>query len=92
MMDMGSEASNSEGNRQIGRKNWLSELGLDAAKLGLLLYVLGLLASSLYYSRFSIARLCTFPTASKPLGRPPASFPGGQDWQSTSPGGRQTES
>jgi len=56
-MDRVSETPNSEGDDQIRRKNWLSDLGLDAAKLGLLLYVLGLLASSLYYSRFSIATL-----------------------------------
>lgn len=45
-----------DGTRSIFR-NWLSDLGFDAAKLGLLLYVLGLLASSLYYSRFSILTL-----------------------------------
>jgi hypothetical protein len=56
-MDRVSETPNSERDDQIRRKNWLSDLGLDAAKLGLLLYILGLLASSLYYSRFSIATL-----------------------------------
>ena len=42
---------------KTGLRNWLGDLGLDTAKLGLLLYLLGLLASSLYYSRFSILTL-----------------------------------
>jgi hypothetical protein len=42
---------------QTGRKNWLSDLGWDVAKIGLMLYVSGLIASSFYYSRFSILTL-----------------------------------
>jgi hypothetical protein len=39
------------------QRNWLTDLSLDVAKVGLLLYVLGLLTSSMYYSRFSILSL-----------------------------------
>jgi hypothetical protein len=46
--------------RQAGSASsvtWLSDLGTDAAKLGIILYLLGLLSSSFYYSRFSILTL-----------------------------------
>ncbi|MCU1284101.1 MAG: hypothetical protein JWO13_451 [Acidobacteriales bacterium] len=39
------------------RPNWLLTLGLDTAKIGLMLYVLGLVTSGFYYSRFSILTL-----------------------------------
>jgi hypothetical protein len=42
---------------KTGLRNWLSDLGLDTAKLALFLYLLGLITSSLYYSRFSILTL-----------------------------------
>lgn len=57
MMDFASQSPTVQGVDQASHKNWLTDLGFDAAKLGLLLYVLGLVASSLYYSRFSIATL-----------------------------------
>src|SRR5580704_16426717 len=48
---------NARPNNGAGSKNWLMDLGLDVAKLGLFLYLIGLIASSLYYSRFSISAL-----------------------------------
>ncbi|HJX85172.1 MAG TPA: hypothetical protein VJ723_12585, partial [Candidatus Angelobacter sp.] len=56
---MESDNQNSEAGpaRSPAARNWLSALGTDAAKLGLVLYLLGLLASSFYYSRFSILTL-----------------------------------
>jgi len=54
-MEIARDASGSRS--KAGLRNWLADLGLDTAKLGLLLYVLGLLASNLYYSRFSILTL-----------------------------------
>lgn len=68
MMDFARQAPTAQGNGQAGHKNWLTDLALDAAKLGLFLYVLGLLASSLYYSRFSIATLDLAKTQSILLG------------------------
>jgi hypothetical protein len=68
MMHFASQSSTAQGNGQAGHKNWLTDLGLDAAKLGLLLYVLGLVASSLYYSRFTIATLDLAKTQSILLG------------------------
>jgi hypothetical protein len=56
-MELFGQSSNARSRNHAGRKNWWSDLSLDAAKLGLLLYVLGLLASSFYYSRFSILSL-----------------------------------
>lgn len=50
-------ANNRDAPAQAGRKNWLGDLGSDAAKVSLLLYVSGLIASSFYYSRFSILTL-----------------------------------
>jgi len=68
MMDFASQSPTAQGNGQASHKNWLTDLGFDAAKLGLLLYVLGLVASSLYYSRFSIATLDLAKTQSILLG------------------------
>lgn len=67
-MDFARQSPTVQGDGQDGHKNWLTDLGFDAAKLGLLLYVLGLVASSLYYSRFSIATLDLAKTQSILLG------------------------
>lgn len=42
---------------QSGRKHWLSLSGLDAAKAGLALYVVGMLTSGIYYARFHVLAL-----------------------------------
>ena len=68
MMDIVSQSPTIHGDGQAGRKNWLTGLGFDEAKLGLLLYVLGMVTSSLYYSRFSIATLDLAKTQSILLG------------------------
>jgi hypothetical protein len=68
MMDIASQSPTMHGDGQAGHKNWLTGLGFDAAKLGLLLYVLGMVTSSLYYSRFSIATLDLAKTQSILLG------------------------
>jgi hypothetical protein len=39
------------------KRRWLSLTGLDAAKVGLSLYVMGMLTSGLYYARFHILAL-----------------------------------
>lgn len=40
-----------------GKSRWLSLRGLDAAKAGLTLYVLGMMTSGIYYARFHILAL-----------------------------------
>jgi len=67
-MDFANQSPTVQGDGQAGHKNWLTDLGFDAAKVGLLLYVLGLVVSSLYYSRFSIATLDLAKTQSILLG------------------------
>jgi hypothetical protein len=42
---------------RTGSSRWLSLRGLDAAKAGLMLYVLGMLTSGLYYARFHVLAL-----------------------------------
>jgi hypothetical protein len=42
---------------QTGESRWLSLRGLDAAKAGLTLYILGMLTSGIYYARFHILAL-----------------------------------
>ncbi len=42
---------------QTGKKHWLNLSGLDAAKAGLALYIVGLLTSGIYYARFHILAL-----------------------------------
>lgn len=54
-MDQPTENRNGGSGNEL--RSWLGDLGLDTAKLGLLLYLLGLITSSLYYSRFSILTL-----------------------------------
>src|SRR5271156_5554741 len=43
-MDVAKQFPTVQGDGQAGHKNWLTDLGFDAAKIGLLLYVLGLVA------------------------------------------------
>jgi hypothetical protein len=56
-MESDSQDSNTGRAASTSAKNWLASLALDAAKLGLVLYLLGLIVSSFYYSRFSILTL-----------------------------------
>jgi hypothetical protein len=45
------------GAAKTGNSRWLSLRGMDAAKAGLALYILGMLTSSAYYARFHILAL-----------------------------------
>jgi hypothetical protein len=51
------EAMPMEAATRTGSNRWLSLRGLDAAKAGLTLYIMGMLTSGIYYARFHILAL-----------------------------------
>ncbi|MGO9338161.1 MAG: hypothetical protein ACLPY1_11700 [Terracidiphilus sp.] len=51
------EAPARSGPARTGSSRWLSLSGLDAAKAGLALYIMGMLTSGVYYARFHILAL-----------------------------------
>ncbi len=50
-------AQTAEPTAQSGDRHWLNLSGLDAAKAGLALYIVGMLTSGIYYARFHILAL-----------------------------------
>jgi hypothetical protein len=50
-------ATKNDASTKVDERNWLNLRGIDAAKFGLALYIVGMLTSGLYYARFHILAL-----------------------------------